>query len=83
MSQTFTVPSEAAVAKNVADGDEAFLVPPGDPHAFAAALERLVVDTPLRHAMARRARATFEQRFAAAPFAAALAAVYRAGGTET
>lgn len=71
------------LVEDVADGHEAFLVPPGDPAAFAAALERLVVDTPLRHAMARRARATFEQRFAAAPFAAALAAVYRAAGTET
>lgn len=40
------------------DERESLLVPPGDPHALAAALERLRLDPALRHAMRRSARVT-------------------------
>jgi glycosyltransferase involved in cell wall biosynthesis len=64
------------LVEDVADGVEALLVPPADAPAFAAALERLVTDRDLRLAIGARARATFEQRFAAGPFAEALGRVY-------
>ncbi len=64
------------LVEDVADGEEALLVPPADAPAFAAALERLVAQPALRLAMGVRARATFERRFAAGPFAAALGRVY-------
>ena len=64
------------LVEDVADGQEALLVPPADAPAFAAALERLVSDRALRLAMGARARATFERRFAAGPFADALGRVY-------
>jgi glycosyltransferase involved in cell wall biosynthesis len=64
------------IVEDVADGEEALLVPPADAPALAAALERLVADPALRLAMGVRARATFERRFAAGPFAAALGRVY-------
>ena len=64
------------LVEDVADGEEALLVPPADAPAFAAALERLVSDRALRLAMGARARATFERRFAAAPFVEALGRVY-------
>jgi glycosyltransferase involved in cell wall biosynthesis len=66
------------LVEDVAEGEEALLVPPADAPAFAAALERLIADRALRLAMGARARATFERRFAAAPFAEALGRVYAA-----
>jgi glycosyltransferase involved in cell wall biosynthesis len=62
--------------EDVAEGEEALLVPPADAPAFAAALERLIAERALRLAMGARARAMFERRFAAAPFAEALGRVY-------
>jgi glycosyltransferase involved in cell wall biosynthesis len=50
---------------------------PGDPSALAVALTRVLTDTALRRRLQSRARATFEQRFAAAPFADALGTLYR------
>lgn len=64
------------LVEDVMDGEEAFLVPPADAQAFARALERLVNEPALRRAMGVRARATFERRFAAAPFVEALGRVY-------
>jgi glycosyltransferase involved in cell wall biosynthesis len=64
------------LVEDVADGVEALLVPPADASAFAAALGKLVADPALRLAMGARARATFERRFAAGPFAEALGRVY-------
>lgn len=42
----------------LSDGRESLLVPPGDPQALAAALERLRLDPALRHALRRQARVT-------------------------
>jgi glycosyltransferase involved in cell wall biosynthesis len=55
---------------------DALLVPPGDVPALAAAIERLLVDSTLRERLARAARATFERRFSAPPFVAALRGLY-------
>ncbi|MCU1245883.1 MAG: glycosyl transferase [Acidobacteria bacterium] len=49
---------------------------PGDPSALAAALARVLTDEALRQRLQWQARMTFEQRFAAAPFAAALGTLY-------
>lgn len=46
----------------VRDGTTGFLVPPGEPESFASALERLLVDRPLRRHMAD-AGPRFAQRF--------------------
>jgi glycosyltransferase involved in cell wall biosynthesis len=56
---------------------DALMPPPGDPAALAAALTRLLSDDALRQRLQWHARVTFEQRFAAAPFASALGALYR------
>lgn len=43
--------------------DVGMLVPPSDPRALSAALERLTVDSELRHAMGHAARTKYEQLF--------------------
>lgn len=53
------------------------LVPPGDPGALAAALDRIVAATD-RHRMGAEGRARFEARFEATRWAATLADLYRA-----
>jgi glycosyltransferase involved in cell wall biosynthesis len=75
---------DALVATNVdglledlTDGEDALLVPPNDPGALATALVRLLTDQPLRRCLQAGARATFERRFSARPFAATLGAIYR------
>lgn len=47
----------------VADGETGLLVPPGDPAALAAAVNRLLGDDALRERMGRAARARYETRF--------------------
>jgi glycosyltransferase involved in cell wall biosynthesis len=44
------------------DGESALLVPPGDPDALAAALERLAADAELADRLARGGRAAYERR---------------------
>ena len=43
------------------DGESALLVPPGDPGALAAALQRLAADTQLAERLARGGRAAYER----------------------
>jgi glycosyltransferase involved in cell wall biosynthesis len=47
----------------VADGDNGFLVPHGDPPALAARMLELLGDPALRARFGRRARALAEERF--------------------
>jgi glycosyltransferase involved in cell wall biosynthesis len=62
--------------EDVRDGEDAVLVPPGDAAALAAALQRVLGDAGLRRRLSLGARAAFESRFSARPFAAALAEVW-------
>ena len=55
----------------VADGETGLLVPPGDPEALAAALERLLADPGLAQRLGEAGRARAAERFSAARMAAA------------
>jgi glycosyltransferase involved in cell wall biosynthesis len=66
------------LVEDLVDGDNALLVPRGDVAALSAALGRLLADEALRRRLAFRARATYEERFSAGRFAAALGRVYEA-----
>jgi len=70
------------IAEDVTDGRDALLVPPGDERLLAEALARALVDEPLRRRLGTRARETFEARFSARAFAAALGALYRELGDD-
>ena len=54
-----------ALRDAIADDRTGFLVPPGQPHAFAVALRRLVTDPTLRERMGREARHMAEAHFSA------------------
>ena len=60
----------------VRDGENGLLVPAYDGPATAAAITRLVQDTELRHAMARRGRAIAEEGFSVQKFVADSLKVY-------
>jgi glycosyltransferase involved in cell wall biosynthesis len=64
------------ILEDVADGDSALLVPPGDTEALAAALRRVLGDDDLRRRLAGRGHAVFEERFSAEAFTAGLRAAY-------
>ena len=51
-----------AARELLADGRDALLVPPGDPQALAAAIDRLASDPALTERLARSGRATFVAR---------------------
>src|SRR5258706_9465147 len=65
------------ILEDLIDGEDALLTRPGDPAHLAAALARVLTDEPLRRDLQVRARATFDERFSAAPFSAALGSIYR------
>lgn len=64
------------IPEDMADGTSGLLVPPGDSLELARALERVLTDPELRRRLGRQARATFETRFSADRFSAAIQAVY-------
>ena len=70
------------IPEDVTDGDSALLVSPGDAEGLAVALERVLTDPELRRRLARRARETFEARFSAGAFAAALVEIYAGLGVR-
>jgi glycosyltransferase involved in cell wall biosynthesis len=70
------------VPEDVSDGDDALLVPPGDPRALAAALGRALGDAELRRRLGRRARQAFAARFSPEVVAAALRELYASLGVE-
>jgi colanic acid/amylovoran biosynthesis glycosyltransferase len=51
------------VGEIIQDGQNGLLVPPRDPHALAAAMERLLLDPDLRERLARAGRQTIVNRF--------------------
>jgi glycosyltransferase involved in cell wall biosynthesis len=59
------------------DGYNALLVPPGDPHALAKALARVLDDPALAAELATAGAREFERRFTLARSAAAMVALYR------
>lgn len=64
------------IPEDVVDGDSALLVEPGNPEALGAALARVLIDADLRRRLAQRGHATFESRFSAEAFTAALRETY-------
>jgi glycosyltransferase involved in cell wall biosynthesis len=64
------------IPEDVADGESALLVEPGDRAALTGALARLLGDAELRRRLATGARKVFEGRFSAGAFAADLGRVY-------
>ncbi len=64
------------IPEDLLDGENALLVPTGDAAALERALARLLGDAELRSRLADEARRTYEERFSAAAFAAALKATY-------
>jgi glycosyltransferase involved in cell wall biosynthesis len=60
-----------------ADGETGFVVPPEDPAALRAAMQRLVGDDATTEALGRAARARLEQHFTAQEMARAYHALYR------
>lgn len=64
------------IPEDLTDGSDALLVPPGDVRALTGALQTLLADTALRERLAAAGRRTYEQRFSAAGFVAALRSLY-------
>ena len=64
------------IPEDVEDGVSALLVTPGDSAELTRALERVLTEPWLRRRLGQQARATFEARFSADRFAAALRTVY-------
>jgi glycosyltransferase involved in cell wall biosynthesis len=71
------------IPEDVADGDSALLVPPGDTIALSHALTRAMTDLDLRIRLQRRARETFVEKFSAQTFTAALRDLYAELGFKT
>jgi glycosyltransferase involved in cell wall biosynthesis len=64
------------IPEDLADGDDAVLVPPGDAVALAGALGRVLGDAGDRARLARRARQVFETRFSPEALTRALRDLY-------
>jgi glycosyltransferase involved in cell wall biosynthesis len=64
------------IPEDLADGESALLVPPGDDRALQAALARALGDPSLRRRLAAGAGAVFAARFSRPAFVSALAATY-------
>ncbi len=71
------------IGELVVEGESAFLVPPGDAAAVAAALGRMACDAGLRARMARAARNGVDARFDAARMVDRIAEIYREALSET
>lgn len=59
------------------DGHDVLMVPPGDTDALALALDRLVADQALRHALAAQGNAKYHEKFSLDKFSDAVADVHR------
>ncbi|MDP9312693.1 MAG: glycosyltransferase [Chloroflexota bacterium] len=65
------------ITYTLADGVTGLLVPPREPHALAAALQKLLMDDTLRETMGRAARERVERKFTWATVAERTAALYQ------
>ena len=66
--------------EDVAEGESALLVPPGNPRALADALARCLTQPDLRHRLSAGALARYRERFSADSFTADLVRVYGSFG---
>src|SRR3954452_16113508 len=64
------------IPEDLTEGSDALLVAPGDVQALSRALAVVLTDPERRAQLAQRGHATYEQKFSAAEFGAALASVY-------
>jgi D-inositol-3-phosphate glycosyltransferase len=69
--------SVGGITYTIADGETGFLVPPRDPEALAACLQRLLAQPELRARMGRAARARVERDFTWPTVATRTAALYQ------
>jgi glycosyltransferase involved in cell wall biosynthesis len=67
----------SAIPEVVADGESGLLVPPDDPEALAAALERVLADTSLARRLGEGGRERARTEFSVERMASATADVYR------
>ncbi|MCU0919743.1 MAG: glycosyltransferase family 4 protein [Burkholderiaceae bacterium] len=65
------------IPSTLTDGRDALFVPPGDPAALAAALDRLIAEPALRRELETQGRAFYERGFSIEAFFNAVAAVHR------
>jgi glycosyltransferase involved in cell wall biosynthesis len=64
------------IPEDVTDGESALLVDPGDVAGLSAVLKGVLRERELRQRLARRARATFVERFSAGAFTSTLRDLY-------
>jgi glycosyltransferase involved in cell wall biosynthesis len=77
MGRPIVASDRAILHDYVDDGVEALLVPPEDPQALRAAIERVLADRELAESLGRAARARVERAHTSRGFAAQLAPVLR------
>jgi glycosyltransferase involved in cell wall biosynthesis len=77
MGRPIVATERAILHDYVDDGIEALLVPPGDPRAMRAAVERVLGDSELARSLGAAARARVERAHTSRAFAARLAPVLR------
>jgi glycosyltransferase involved in cell wall biosynthesis len=77
MGRPIVASDRAMLHDYVDDGVEALLVPPEDPHALRAAVQRVLADAELADSLGRAARARVERALTSREFAAKLAPVLR------
>ena len=66
----------------VSDGKTGLLVPPEDPEALAAALERLLLSPQLRHDLGTAGRKRAEAIFSPAKYVDSMSSLYREMGAS-
>ncbi len=81
MARPVVVSNIGSVPTAVRDGEDGFLVPPGDVCALASAIVRALRDTERSRAVAGRARRTVEERFSLESMVSGTLAVYERART--
>ncbi len=78
MSRAIVATRVSAIPEVIRDGENGLVVPPSDPPALAAALEKLLTDAELRGRLGRSALQTLRQRYDVERTAREYEALYRA-----